>query len=136
MFDVAAALALMQLGDSAYPAGGFAFSWGVEGLAADGVRMQDGSVLPADVVVFATGYANQQEGVRQLLGDDVAERVGPIWGFDDNGTMRNMWQRTPQPGFWVMGGALMEARFHSRFLAVQIKAELEGLAPAHPAASA
>jgi urease accessory protein len=36
MFDVPAALALMQYGDSAYPAGGFAFSWGVEGLAADG----------------------------------------------------------------------------------------------------
>jgi urease accessory protein len=35
MFDVGAALALMQFGDSAYPAGGFAFSWGVEGLAAD-----------------------------------------------------------------------------------------------------
>lgn len=37
MFDVATALALMQYGDSAYPAGGFAFSWGVEGLAADGL---------------------------------------------------------------------------------------------------
>lgn len=36
MFDRDAALALLQFGDSAYPAGGFAFSWGVEGLAADG----------------------------------------------------------------------------------------------------
>lgn len=36
MFDTAAALALLQYGDSAFPAGGFAFSWGVEGLAADG----------------------------------------------------------------------------------------------------
>jgi urease accessory protein len=36
MFDRAAALALLQYGDSAYPAGGFAFSWGIEGLAADG----------------------------------------------------------------------------------------------------
>ena len=36
MFDVGEALALMQYGDSAFPAGGFAFSWGVEGLSADG----------------------------------------------------------------------------------------------------
>jgi urease accessory protein len=44
MFDTAAALALLQYGDSAYPAGGFAFSWGVEGLAADGLL-----VGPADL---------------------------------------------------------------------------------------
>lgn len=37
MFDTATALALLQYGDSAYPAGGFAFSWGIEGLAADGM---------------------------------------------------------------------------------------------------
>lgn len=37
MFETATVLALMQHGDSAYPAGGFAFSWGVEGLAADGL---------------------------------------------------------------------------------------------------
>ena len=37
MFDAATTLALMQYGDSAYPAGGFAFSWGVEGLSADGM---------------------------------------------------------------------------------------------------
>ncbi|QIP11019.2 urease accessory protein UreF [Bradyrhizobium symbiodeficiens] len=37
LFDRTQALALLQLGDSAYPAGGFAFSWGIEGLAADGM---------------------------------------------------------------------------------------------------
>lgn len=37
MFDVVQALALLQFGDSAYPAGGFAFSWGIEGLLADGI---------------------------------------------------------------------------------------------------
>jgi urease accessory protein len=36
MFDISAALSLLHYGDSAYPAGGFAFSWGVEGLALDG----------------------------------------------------------------------------------------------------
>lgn len=95
----------------------------------DGLRFSDGSVVEADVVVLATGYDNLQEGVRRILGADVAERVGPIWGFDDHGAMRNMWMRTAQPGFWVMGGSLIDARLHSTFLAVQIKAELDGLFP-------
>jgi urease accessory protein len=34
--DAAGLLAALQFGDSAFPAGGFAFSWGLEGLAADG----------------------------------------------------------------------------------------------------
>ena len=37
MMEPAMTLALLQYGDSAFPAGGFAFSWGVEGLAADGL---------------------------------------------------------------------------------------------------
>lgn len=35
--DAATVLAALQLGDSAYPSGSFAFSWGLEGLAADGL---------------------------------------------------------------------------------------------------
>lgn len=101
----------------------------IDAFDAGGLRLTDGRHIAADVVVLATGYDNQQESVRRLLGDEVAEKVGPIWGFDENFTMRNMWQTTAQAGLWVMGGALMEARFHSRFLAVQIRAQLEGLMP-------
>jgi cation diffusion facilitator CzcD-associated flavoprotein CzcO len=94
------------------------------------LRFRDGSTVPADLVVLATGYANLQDGVRHLLGDEVADRVGPIWGFDEHGAMRNMWMRTAQPGFWVMGGSLIDARLYSTFLAVQIKAQLDGVFPA------
>lgn len=106
----------------------------IESLVPEGVRMRDGRVLEADVLVLATGYLNQQEGVRRLAGDDVADKVGPIWGFDENGQMRNMWIRTAQDGFWIMGGALQEARIFSTYLAAQIKADLAGELPAVPRA--
>lgn len=101
----------------------------IDRFTATGVRMRDGSEHEADMVILATGYENQQALVRRLLGDEVAERVGPIWGFDDDGFMRNMWTRTSQPNFWIMGGALNEARLYSRPLALQLKADLEGLLP-------
>jgi putative flavoprotein involved in K+ transport len=63
-----------------------------------------------------------QESIRALLGDDVADRVGPAWGFDEGGELRNMWRRTAQPGLWFTAGSLAQCRIFSRYLALQIKA--------------
>ncbi|MGW8813052.1 flavin-containing monooxygenase [Gordonia terrae] len=90
----------------------------------EGLRLSDGTVIDADLVVMATGYQNLQAGIAQLLGQDIADKVGPVWGFDDNGIMRNMWQRTAQQGLWIMGGSLIDARLYSKFLALQIAADL------------
>lgn len=99
------------------------------GFTGEGLRMADGTVVDADLVVLATGYENQQESIRRLLGTKVADRVGPVWGFDENYIMRNMWQRTAHEHFWIMGGSLLDCRMYSRFLALQIKADLEGILP-------
>ena len=96
---------------------------------AEGLRMADGTVLPFDVVVLATGYLNQQEGIRRLFGDEVADRVGPIWGFDGDADCRGLWKQTGQPGMWVVGGNLLDARLKSRWTALQIKAAVEGILP-------
>ena len=96
---------------------------------ADGLRMNDGSTILADLVVLATGFEGMQEAVRGVVGDEIANRIGPVWGFDRDFVMRNMWRRTAQDGLWLMGGALNEARLYSRFLAVEIRAALEGLLP-------
>ena len=94
----------------------------------EGLRMSDGTVIEADLVVLATGYRNLQRGISALVGQDIADKVGPIWGFDENHIMRNMWQRTAQPGLWIMGGSLIDARLYSKFLALQVTADLNGIA--------
>ncbi|BBX65162.1 monooxygenase [Mycobacterium saskatchewanense] len=93
-----------------------------------GIMMRDGQSRPFDLVVLATGYCDQQEGIRRTLGDPVADTVGPVWGFDDNYIMRNMWQRTAQEHLWLMGGSLLDCRLYSRFLSLLIKSELAGIA--------
>lgn len=101
----------------------------IERFVAEGARMRDGSTEPADLLVLATGYLSQQEVARRLLGDAVAERIGPVWGFDDGGELRNMWKRTPQKGLWFIAGSLAQCRIFSKFLALQIKACEVGLLP-------
>jgi putative flavoprotein involved in K+ transport len=93
------------------------------------VIFTDGSSLAADVLVLATGYQPLQEGVRAMFGEDVADRVGPIWGIGPDGELQNMYARTAQDGFYVAGGGFPAARVYSHYTALLIKADLEGLLP-------
>jgi putative flavoprotein involved in K+ transport len=77
--------------------------------------------------VLATGYKGLSDLVRDLLGDSVADRIGPIWGFGQDGELRNMFARTGQNGLWFTAGSLAMSRIYSKFLALQIKACEEGM---------
>jgi cation diffusion facilitator CzcD-associated flavoprotein CzcO len=99
----------------------------IENFVADGARLKNGTTLPADLVVLSTGYKGQEFLVRKLFGDDVAERVGPIWGFGEGQELRNMYVRTGQAGLYFIAGSLAQCRINSRYLALQVKAIEEGL---------
>jgi putative flavoprotein involved in K+ transport len=99
----------------------------IETFTAEGARLKNGETLPADLIVFATGYRPQEELVRKLFGEGVAKRIGPIWGFGDGQELRNMYTRTPQPGIYFIAGSLAQCRINSHYLALQIKALEEGL---------
>ena len=101
----------------------------IKRLAARKIVFTDDSTVNADVIVLATGYKPLQEAVRSMLGDAVADRVGPIWGIGKDGELNNMYGQTAQPGFYVTGGGLPGARAYSRYTALLIKADLEGLRP-------
>ena len=109
----------------------------VAAMGARSVTLSNGDVLPADLVVFATGYGSMNGWAAQLISPEVADRVGKCWGLGSNttydpgpweGELRNMWKPTHQAGLWFHGGNLAQARHYSRYLALQLKARLEGVA--------
>ncbi len=99
----------------------------IERFAAEGAVLNDGAVVPADLIVLATGYFTQQELVRRLLGDAVADAVGEIWGIGEDGELRNLYKRTAQDGLWFIAGSLAQCRIYSKYLALQIKAVEVGM---------
>ncbi|HET7366146.1 MAG TPA: NAD(P)/FAD-dependent oxidoreductase [Burkholderiales bacterium] len=94
---------------------------------ADGAQLTSGEQVPADLIVLATGYKGQEALVEKLFGAEIAQRVGPVWGFGDGEELRNMFQRTPQSGLWFIAGSFAQCRIYSKYLALQIKAAEAGL---------
>jgi putative flavoprotein involved in K+ transport len=101
----------------------------IDGLVAEGARLKKGTTAPADLIVLSTGYKGQEFLMRKLFGEDVAARVGPIWGFGEGQELRNMYVRTHQAGLYFIAGSLAQCRINSKYLALQIKAIEEGLLP-------
>ena len=98
----------------------------IERFVAEGALMKDGSIKPADLIVLATGFVSQQVLVGKLLGEEMAEKVGPVWGFGADGEMNNMWKRTPQEGLWFVGGSFTNCRTYSRYVAIRSRRSRKG----------
>jgi len=99
----------------------------IEEVLPAGLKFSDGEILEADEIVFATGYLNMRTQCRKIFGDEIADRVKDVWGFDEEGELRTMWRKSGHPGFWFMGGNLALCRWYSRLLALQIKGLEEGI---------
>jgi putative flavoprotein involved in K+ transport len=99
----------------------------IERFCAEGALLKDGSIVPADLIILATGYYPQTELVRRALGEEMVERIGQVWGQGPDGELANMYKRTPQQGAWFIAGSLSQARNYSKYLALQIKAMELGL---------
>ena len=108
----------------------------VEEFTESGVVLDDGTELEADLVVLATGYRSMNTGVADIIGPEMAERVGKVWGLGSDttkdpgpweGEQRNMWKPTQQQNLWFHGGNLHQSRHYSLYLALQLKARAEGI---------
>ena len=105
-------------------------------LTEDEVVLDDGTRLPADLVVYATGYGSMNQLAADIIGQDMADKVGKVWGLGSGttkdpgpweGELRNMWKPTAQEGLWFHGGNLALSRYYSLYLALQLKARMEGI---------
>ncbi len=109
---------------------------GVERIEEHSIVFTDGSELPADLIVFATGYGSMNGWVEQLISKEVADKVGKCWGLGSDtqydpgpweGELRNMWKPTQQEGLWFHGGNLHMSRHYSQYMSLQLKARMEGI---------
>ncbi|TFK70711.1 FAD/NAD(P)-binding domain-containing protein [Pluteus cervinus] len=92
-----------------------------------GIKFENGSELPADVVIFATGLGDSRDHIRSICGEDILNRCKPVWGLDAEGELNGCWRDLGLKGLWYMIGNLALARFHSKHVALQIKALEEGV---------
>jgi len=102
----------------------------IAGFVAEGARLRSGDTLAADLVVLASGYKGQEYLVRKLFGDDVAARVGPIWGSAMSRSCATCSCAPPSRACGFIAGSFTQCRIYSKYLALQIKAREEGLLPA------
>ena len=108
----------------------------IERITRNAVVMKDGTELPAELIVFATGYGSMNGWAAHLISQEVADKVGKCWGLGSDtpkdpgpweGELRNMWKPTQQEGLWFHGGNLHQSRHYSQFLALQLKARAVGI---------
>ncbi|WP_292456945.1 NAD(P)/FAD-dependent oxidoreductase [Mesorhizobium sp.] len=108
----------------------------IKSLTPSGFLFEDGSELAADAIIACTGYQSMNETVASIVSREVADKVGPCWGLGSGvkgdpgpwqGELRNMWKPTAQEALWFHGGNLALSRFYSKYVALQIKARMEGI---------
>jgi hypothetical protein len=76
-----------------------------------GIKSAGGFELPADEIIFVTGYKNMRTQTRKIFGDELAKQVKDLWGFKEEGEIRTMWRKTGHPRFWFFGGNLGLCRY-------------------------
>lgn len=99
----------------------------IDHFTTDGIAFAEGAEIKADLVVLATGYGNMKQSAINVFGKE-GEKMNPVWGLDKEGELNTVWRPSGHPGLWAQAGNLALNRWHSKKLALNIKARLEGIA--------
>lgn len=108
----------------------------IETLTPTGIRFADDSEIAADAIIMSTGFQSMHEVVANIVSREVGDAIGTCWGLGSgtrhdpgpwHGELRNMYKPVAQENLWFQGGNLALQRFFSKFVALQIKARMEGI---------
>lgn len=117
----------------------------VKSLTEDGLMFEDGSEVGADLIVLCTGFDHVfRNDAKRIVGEEAAEMMDDYWGTDREGELRahakpagrksydmadsfvGIANSFPDPNLYYHGGDVRMARFFSRFIALQIQADVLG----------
>ncbi|KAG2109807.1 hypothetical protein DEU56DRAFT_715132, partial [Suillus clintonianus] len=76
----------------------------MESFTEHGLRFADGTELQADVIVFATGYGDPRDFMREVCGDEVGSKITQVWGMDEEGQSAGVWRYCGHDGVWFANG--------------------------------
>src|SRR5690606_14487435 len=108
----------------------------IEALTPTGIRFGDGTEIAAEVIIQCTGFQSLHEVIARIVSREVGDRIGTCWGLGSgtrndpgpwHGELRNMYKPVAHPNLFIQGGNLALSRFFSKFVALQIKARMEGI---------
>ncbi|EKM60238.1 uncharacterized protein PHACADRAFT_23653 [Phanerochaete carnosa HHB-10118-sp] len=92
------------------------------------IIFKDGSELPADIIIVATGFDDIHVPMQKIVSEDVATLIPTIFGLNEEGELRGPWHKSKDlPGLWPMMGNFAWACYFFKMMALQIKAKKEGL---------
>jgi hypothetical protein len=107
-----------------------------------GLLLSDGTCVHADVIVFATGYeGNMKHAATKIFGSEIGDNLQESWQCDEEGELRAAYKHTGRvfsakafgtaltrsdSRIWYTGYSFAHARFYSRFIALQVKADVSG----------
>ncbi|KAJ3933405.1 MAG: FAD/NAD-P-binding domain-containing protein [Lentinula lateritia] len=87
------------------------------------VVLSDGSAIEADVVIFATGYRQMAQMLKNLLSDEIIDETYALPnGLDEEGEYEVGYRPTGHPGLWYAPGSFNNSRLQSKYLGIQFQA--------------
>ncbi|THV06487.1 FAD/NAD(P)-binding domain-containing protein [Dendrothele bispora CBS 962.96] len=94
---------------------------GIKDFTEHELQFEDGTKLPADIVVLATGYGDPRDIVSPICGPEVRAKLYPVWGLNEEQELNSVWRESGQEGLWFALGNLALSRFYSSALALRLK---------------